>query len=87
MVKRLIELSIKLEWIIFDHSNLLRGCFIFLAAFSYLIGVHTTILRDIVFIGSLIAVSILSYICGAKAMAEHVLDHPEALENSDENNI
>ena len=77
MVKRLIELSIKLEEIIFDHSNLLRGCFIFLATFSYLIGVHTTVFRDIVFIGSLIAAIRLSYICGAKAMAEHVLDHPE----------
>lgn len=85
MVKRLIELSIKLEDIIFDHSNLLMSCFIFLAAFSYLIGVHTTIFRDIIFIGSLISASRLSYLCGAKTMAEFVVEHPEELE--DENNL
>lgn len=84
MTKRLIELSIKLEEIIFDHSNLLKSCFVFLVVFSYLIGIHTTILRDIIFIGSLIATIRLSYLNGAKAMAEHVLDHPEALIN--ENN-
>lgn len=84
MVKRLIELKIKLEEIIFDHSNLLRSCFVFLAAFSYLIGIHTTVLRDIVFIGSLIAAIKLSYLNGAKAMAEFVVEHPEEL--TDENN-
>lgn len=84
MVKRLIESEIKLKEIIFEHSDLLRGCFILLAAFSYLIGVHTTISRDIIFIGSLFAADKLSYLCGAKVMAEFVLDHPEGL--TDENN-
>lgn len=84
MIKRFIESEIKLEEIIFEHSNLLRGCFILLAAFSYLIGVHTTVARDIVFIGSLFAADRLSYLCGAKTMAEFVVEHPEALEDNDE---
>ena len=84
MVKRLIEFKLKVEEFIFEHASLLHSCFVFLAVFCYLLGPHTTLLRDIVFIISFILMDDLSYFCGIKLMAEYLVQHPEELE--DENN-
>ena len=84
MVKRLIEFKSKVEEFIFDNATTLGYGFAFLAVFSYTIGVHTTILRDIVFIVSFILALDLAYMGGIVIMAKYIVQHPEALEDKDE---
>ena len=81
MVEIMHLISSKLYDFIIDNSKILSIFTIFLVTYCYFLGIHTTLLRDVVFVISfaVCVISIKTY--GRREMAEYIIDHKEVLDD------